>query len=232
MHLQIADKFTGRLAKWLVLGCWLAVFVVGGMFAGKLADVQNNEAQSWLPESAESTRAFEKLTPFQDPNAIPTVVVYERESGLTGVDLAAAQADVAEFAAIEGVVGEVRGPLGSDDGQALQTLVTFDLGEDGWNQMPDKVDELRDIARIDGVNVHVTGFGGQAADAAEAFGGLETTLLFAALGVVIVILLFVYRSPTLWLMPIISAVVALTVSLALVYLLAKYAGLTPEFRSS
>jgi RND superfamily putative drug exporter len=231
MHLQIADKFTGRLAKWLVLGCWLAVFVVGGMFAGKLADVQNNEAQSWLPESAESTRAFEKLTPFQDPNAIPTVVVYERESGLTGVDLAAAQADVAEFAAIEGVVGEVRGPLGSDDGQALQTLVTFDLGEDGWNQMPDKVDELRDIARIDGVNVHVTGFGGQAADAAEAFGGLETTLLFAALGVVIVILLFVYRSPTLWLLPIISAVVALTVSLALVYLLAKYAGLTVNGQS-
>jgi RND superfamily putative drug exporter len=231
MHLQIADKFTGRLAKWLVLGFWLAVFVAGGTFSGKLADVQNNEAQSWLPESAESTRALEKLTPFQDPNAIPTVVVYERESGLSGADLSAAQNDVAEFAAIEGVVGEVRGPLGSEDGKALQTLVTLNLGEDGWNEMPDKVDELRDIARIDGVNVHITGFGGQAADAAEAFGGLETTLLFAALGVVIVILLFVYRSPTLWLLPIISAVVALTVSLALVYLLARYAGLTVNGQS-
>jgi putative drug exporter of the RND superfamily len=231
MHMQIAGKFTGPVTKWIVLGFWIAVFMVGGMFAGKLADVQNNEAQSWLPESAESTRAFEKLTPFQDPNAIPTVVVHERASGLTKADLAAAQADVAEFTRIEGVEGEVVGPLASDDGQALQTMVSFNLGEDGWNRMPDMVKKLRGIAAIDGVNVHITGVGGQAADGAEAFGGLETSLLFSALSVVIVILLLVYRSPTLWLLPIISAVVALTVSLGFVYLLAKYAGLTVNGQS-
>ncbi len=231
MHMQIAGKLTGPVTKWIVLGFWIAVFMAGGTFAGKLADVQNNEAQSWLPESAESTRAFEKLTPFQDPNAISTVVVYERESGLTKAELAAAQADVAEFTKIEGVEGEVLGPLASDDGQALQTMVTFNLGEGGWTRMPDLVEQLRDIAASDGVNVHITGAGGQAADAAEAFGGLETTLLLAALSVVIVILLLVYRSPTLWLLPIISAVVALTVSLGFVYLLAKYAGLTVNGQS-
>ena len=58
-------------------GCWSRPGAAS--FAAKLADVQNNEASSWLPESAESTRAFEKLEPFQDPNAIPTVVVYERD---------------------------------------------------------------------------------------------------------------------------------------------------------
>ena len=159
------------------------------------------------------------------------MVVYERESGLTKAELAAAQADVAEFTKIEGVEGEVLGPLASDDGQALQTMVTFNLGEGGWTRMPDLVEQLRDIAASDGVNVHITGAGGQAADAAEAFGGLETTLLLAALSVVIVILLLVYRSPTLWLLPIISAAVALTVSLGFVYLLAKYAGLTVNGQS-
>jgi putative drug exporter of the RND superfamily len=231
MHIQIAGKFTGRVTKWIVLGFWLVVFMVGSTFAGKLTEVQNNEAQSWLPESAESTRAFEQLTPFQDPNAIPTIVVYERDSGLSEADLAAAQADAVEFGNLADVEGEVLGPLPSDDGQALQTMVTFNMGEDGWNLMPDKVEQLRAIAAIDGVNVHVTGAGGQAADAVEAFGGLETTLLFAALGIVIVILLLVYRSPTLWLMPIISAVVALTVSLGFVYLLARYAGLTVNGQS-
>ncbi len=83
MHRQIAGSLTGKVTKWLVLVAWLVVVGVSSTFAAKLADVQNNEASSWLPASAESTRALEKLGPFQDPNAIPTIVVYEREGGLT-----------------------------------------------------------------------------------------------------------------------------------------------------
>ena len=79
---------------------------------------------------------------------------------------------------------------------------------DGWNAIPDAADEIRDIAAIDGVEVHLAGYGGQAADSAEAFEGIDTNLIFATLGVVIVILLFTYRSPILWLLPIICAVVA------------------------
>ena len=48
---------------------------------------------------------------------------------------------------------------------------------------------------------------------------------------VIVILLLTYRSPLLWLLPIISAVTALTVSQAVIYFLAKYAGLTVNGQS-
>ena len=49
--------------------------------------------------------------------------------------------------------------------------------------------------------------------------------------VVIVILLFTYRSPVLWLLPIISAGVAYTISGGVVYLLAKYADLTVNGQS-
>ena len=217
------------------------------MFAAKLADVQNNEASSWLPESAESTRAFEKLEPFQDPNAIPTVVVYQRAGGLTEADLAAIEAQAVDFAAMDGLAEAKEGrapsvvspataeqlgfPAVSENGEVAQTSVTFDLGSEGWNKMPDIADELRDIARIDGVDVYVAGAGGQAADSAEAFGGIDTTLLGATLGIVILILLFTYRSPILWILPIFSAVVALFVSQALIYFLAKYADLTVNGQS-
>jgi RND superfamily putative drug exporter len=63
------------------------------------------------------------------------------------------------------------------------------------------------------------------------FAGVDGTLLFAALGVVIIILLFTYRSPVLWMLPIFSAVVALFTSEALIYFLAKYAGLTVNGQS-
>ncbi|WP_114422321.1 MMPL family transporter [Nocardioides houyundeii] len=231
MHRQIAGMLTGRATKWLVLGLWLVVTVVASTFAAKLVDVQNNEASSWLPESAESTRALEKLTSFQDPNSIPTVVVYEKSSGLTEQDLAAATEDAKRFAEVEGVEGEVVGPLPSQDGEALQTIVTFNFGSDGWNSLPDAADELKEIAGISGGDVYIAGAGGQAADSAEAFGGIDTTLLFSTLSVVIVILLLTYRSPVLWILPILCAGVALFSSQALIYFLAKYADLTVNGQS-
>ena len=247
MNHHLAGALTGRVTKWIVLVVWLLVAVGSAGFASKLADVQNNEASSWLPESAESTRAFERLEPFQDPNAIPTVVVYHRDGGLTQADLAAIEEHAAEFASMDGlaeakegrapsvvspaVAEELGFPAVSEDGTVAQTSVTFDLGSEGWNAMPDVADELRDIADLDGVDVYVAGAGGQAADSAEAFGGIDTTLLAGTLSVVILILLFTYRSPILWVLPIFSAIVGLFVSQALIYFLAKYADLTVNGQS-
>jgi RND superfamily putative drug exporter len=237
MHRQIAGKLTGPVTKWIVLVAWIVIFGVSGMFASKLTDVQNNEASSWLPESAESTQALEKLAPFMDQNDIPTVIVYERDGGLSADDLSAIQAQVPEIQAMDGVVGEVLGPDPSvpgsisEDGEIAQTVVTYNFGKNGWNELPDVADQLREITEIDGVTMYIAGAGGQAADSAEAFAGIDGTLLFAALAVVIVILLFTYRSPILWILPILSAMVALFTSEAVIYWLAKDFGLTVNGQS-
>lgn len=231
MHRQIAGALTGRVTKWVVLAVWVVVLVVSTGFAGKLIDVQNNEASSWLPASAESTRALDKLAPFQDENDIPTVVVYVRDAGLTPDDLAAIKSQAAQLKDLDGVVGEAVGPIPSKDGQVAQTIVTFNFGKNGWNALPDAADEIRDIAKIDGVTVHLAGAGGQAADSAEAFAGIDGTLLFASLGVVILILLLTYRSPILWVLPILSAVFALFTAEGVIYFLAKYADLTVNGQS-
>ena len=231
MHRQIAGRLTGRVTKWIVLAFWVVVLMVASGFANKLTDVQNNETASWLPASAESTRALEKLAPFQDPDDIPTVVVYTRAGGLTPQDLSAIRDQTGELQSMDGVVGKAVGPIPSKDGVVAQTIVTYNFGKDGWNKLPDTVDKIKDIAAIDGVTVHVTGAGGQAADSADAFAGIDGTLLFASLGVVILILLFTYRSPILWLLPILSAVFALFTSEAVIYFLAKYADLTVNGQS-
>ena len=57
------------------------------------------------------------------------------------------------------------------------------------------------------MTVHIAGQGGQAADSAEAFGGIDGILLVSTLLVVILILLVTYRSPVLWILPIFSAVI-------------------------
>jgi RND superfamily putative drug exporter len=232
MHRRIAGTLTGPVTKWVVAA---AVFLLAGAlvpFGMKLTDVQNNETSSWLPASAESTRALDKMGAFQDPDAISTVVAYERTSGLTQDDIATATAQVAELQEIKGVTGQVVGPIPSPDGQAMQTIVTVNLGKDGFKKMPDIVDEIKKIVpEKDGLTVYVTGQGGQAADQAEVFGSIDTTLIFATLLVVVVILLFTYRSPILWVLPIVSAVAALFIAQGVVYFLAKNFDLTVNGQS-
>ena len=80
--------------------------------------------------------------------------------------------------------------------------------------------------------MHIAGPLGTAADSAKSFKGINGTLLFATLAVVIVLLLITYRSPVLWLLPVISAAVALTSAQALIYLLAAHAGLTVNAQSA
>ncbi len=232
MHRRIAGRLTGPVTKWVVLVVWLLVAGGSQTFATKLTEVQDNDVASRLPASAESTRVLEKLAPFQDPDAIPTIVVHEAESGeLVDAQYQAIVDQKGELAELEGVQGEVFGPFPSEDGQATQTLVTFNFGPDGWKDMPTAAEQVRDVAALDGTSMHLTGAGGAAADAAEAFSGLDSTLLFATLGVVVLLLLITYRSPVLWILPVLGAVVALFTSEALIYLLARYAGLTVSGQS-
>jgi len=248
MHRRIAGTLTGRVTKWVVFAAWIVIIAVAGTFAQKLTDVQNNEASSWLPDSAESTKALQKLAPFSNENDIPTLIVYHRSGGLTSADYQAIAQQAPKLAGLDGIVPGAKGTptvafptseaegqklgLVSGDGEVAYSALTFNLGSDGWNKLPPIADDMRSIAKLPGGgDTHLAGPGGQAADAADAFAGIDGTLLYAALGVVIVILLFTYRSPILWALPILSAVFALFTSEAIIYFLAKYADLTVNGQS-
>ena len=222
----------GRRTKWFVLVFWLVVVAALGGLAGKLTGVEKNDAQSWLPGKAESTKVLSAQKAFQSPNTFQAVVVYERPSGLTAADKAKVTADLPRFAALGKVDGKIIGPVFSHDGEAAQTIVPLDLGHDGWNRAGKVVPKMLTIARSDpGLSAHVTGPAGYASDSARAFKGIDGTLLFAALGVVIIALLVTYRSPILWLLPVVSAGIALTVGQGVIYLLAKN-GLTVNAQSA
>ncbi|HEY2550005.1 MAG TPA: MMPL family transporter [Streptosporangiaceae bacterium] len=225
----------GRRAKWVILALWIVVLAVLGPLAGKLTNAEKNDAQAWLPAKAESTRVLALQSKFESPNVFPAVVVYNKPAGLTAADKAKAAADAQKFRAIPGVVqGQVSPPIVSKDGQAIQTVVPVNLGKNGWNEASGKADAMRSIAMANahGMTVHITGPLGTAADSSNAFKGIDGTLLFATLAVVIVLLLITYRSPILWLLPVISAGVALAASQALIYLLARHAGLTVNAQSA
>jgi RND superfamily putative drug exporter len=218
----------GRRTKWAVLVFWVVVLAVAGPLSGKLTGVQDNDTVNWLPGSAESTQVYHLQESFRNPDEVPAIVVYERDGGVTDADRATAAEDARTFATLDLVEGEVVGPLSSQDGEALELVVPVIVGSDGWEKLPALVDDMRAEAapRDAGLDLYITGPAAFSADFADAFAGIDGTLLYAALGVVIVILLLTYRSPILWLLPVIAAGAALTAAQAVIYLLAEHAGLT------
>src|SRR4029077_17234100 len=174
----------------------------------------------------ESTQVLALRSKVVSPNVFPAVVVYDRPAGLTAADKAKAAADARRFAGGAGVVqGQVTGPFVAHDGKAIETIVPVNLGHEGWNKAGPAADSLRNIAvsGSPGLTVHIAGPLGYAADSGKAFKGIDGVLLYSALAVVIVLLLITYRSPSLWLLPVISAGVALVSAQALIYLLAAHA---------
>jgi putative drug exporter of the RND superfamily len=234
---RLASFPAGRRTKWVVLVFWVAVLVVAGPLAGKLNSAQQNDASSWLPNNAESTQVVELAKRFAPSDVFPALVVYERADGaITPADQAKATADAKRFATIKDVSGKVLGPIPAKDGRALQVVVPVRVEEEGngWEELAPQIEQMRSIAQADagGLGVYVTGPAGYFADFSEVFSGFDATLLYITAAIVIVILLVTYRSPVLWLLPLTTVFVALTAAQAVIYLLARDAGLTVNAQSA
>ncbi len=101
----------GKRAKWVVFAIWfIGVFIAAGPanLPGKFEDAESNEATSYLPGSAESTKALKATESLQNGEIAPAVIVYRREAGLTAADLSTIFEDVEKMTAkrFPGVVSD------------------------------------------------------------------------------------------------------------------------------
>ncbi|MFC0532560.1 MMPL family transporter [Phytohabitans kaempferiae] len=221
---------SGRRTKFLALALWLVVASAVGPVAIKLADVVSDDAVTWLPRTAEATQAFERAeAAFPGSDRLVAVAVYARDTGLTDADRSKAEVDRAAFTRYaEG--GAVPPAIVSEDGKAL--LISFPLAgdEDRQTESTGAVRDQLANAPPAGLRTGLTGSAGATDDAFDAFSGMDITLVLVTAGVVSLLLLLTYRSPVLWLVPLICVGIASQVASAAVYLLAKHGGLTVDFQ--
>jgi len=231
---RIAGFPCGRWTKWLVVVFWAAVFFVAGPLSGKLNSAQKNDASAWLPKNAESTQVVDLAKRFVPSDTFPAVLVYERNSPMTPADQVKVTGDIRRLAGVKSINGKVIGPIPARDGHALQVIVPIKVGDTGWTTLPSVVGDIRSIARANagGLGVYVTGPAGYGAAFSDVFTGFDSTLLYITAAIVIVILLLTYRSPVLWILPLACVFVALTAAQAVIYLLARHAGLTVNGQSA
>ncbi|MCX5401900.1 MMPL family transporter [Streptomyces sp. NBC_00102] len=215
-----------RTLRWLVPAVlvlvWLGIGGVFGPYAGKLGEVSTNDQAAFLPRSAESTEVSEEQKAFQKSGTVPAIVVWTGEDGaLPGGAADAATRALASLRGTPGVEGTPTPALPSKDGRALEGVVQLDSGL--GDALPGTLDRVRDAARsVSGTTVGIAGPAAAQADLKDAFGGIDGLLLGVALVAVLVILLLVYRSLLLPFLIILSAVFALGLACAIVYVLADH----------
>ena len=177
------------------------------------------------------------MAKFNETQSFPALVVVTRPDGaaLTKDDLAKASAFAQGIPSLPVGTGTIQDyldptpvvPIPSQDGKAVLIAVPLKadvIGEriDGEPILGLVVDSIRTAAAdVTGVQINVTGPGGILADLFSVFGAIDTTLLGVTALIVAIILIFVYRSPFLWLIPLVAAGMALSVASAIVYVLAK-----------
>ncbi|MFM7623808.1 MAG: MMPL family transporter [Actinomycetota bacterium] len=222
---------------------WLAIGGFSGQAFSKISNVQENDNSAFLPESAESTAASKLIVKFSDQSLdlLPTLLIVVGDVG--PVTNPEKFAEVNAFAQGLGskVLPESNKPLSSyfapgapiqaipsQDGKAAlinlqinSVVATENIGDEP--ALPLIIEFIREEMKkdISGADSHVTGPGGIFADLFEAFGSIDTTLLRTTLIVVSIILILVYRSPILWIIPLFTAATALGLGTMIVYYLAK-----------
>jgi RND superfamily putative drug exporter len=217
---------------WLVLGLWIAVLAIASPFAAKLGDVQRDRAVDYLPASADSTQVAEIQERLPGGEATEMVLVYHRDAGLTAADRRTAAEQVAEIAGAHELTGRPQGIPSKDGTTLMYPVASTEPGTD--EEARDAlVNDVRDIAQGgDGLGVEVGGSGALATDASEVYNSLDGPLLYTTAAVVALLLILIYRSPFLWLVPLAVAAMADYLSMGVAYGLNQTFGTAVSGQSS
>ncbi|MEU8285974.1 efflux RND transporter permease subunit [Micromonospora sp. NPDC048905] len=203
----------GRLAAWLTVA---AAIVVGAVvFGTPQPDNPAPVSATGLSAQWQSTQVERLQEQLPSSEVQPAIVVVSRGDGgaLSEADRATVTAragDLGRFA----VDGRVSPPQLSPDGAVALVAVPIDTAG-GQDEVTDTVEKLR-AALADlpgGLTAEVTGAPAFTADLSSVFDGADVTLLAVTAAVVALLLLITYRSPFLWVVPLV--VVAATEQLTL-----------------
>jgi len=217
----------------LILLVWLGSAAPLSALGSGLTDLQENDIAAFLPDGAESTRVQELQADFQPIESIPAVLLWEDGDGIDDATLATIRERIDEATRVaqdaDALAAPATPPIPSEDGDAVQAFLF--LEPDLSNDLLPLVEDLRAAIGIEDTDSFVTGPAGIFADFSAVFEGIDGLLILAAFGVVLLILLVVYRSPLLPLLVIATAGLALTAANAVAFLLADGGAITVNGQS-
>lgn len=221
----------GSKTRWLTLFIWILLIGVFSLIWPQVNDEETTD-QQLLPDDMMSVQAMEIVEQeFADDSGTPLLLVWYRDGGLEMEDMKMIQGLYKELDAeplakqkmippfsevpVEALLGSA-----SEDGEALTTPVFFEKGTttDEYNTIledlrlliEDSASERITQKELDesGLHVRFSGPVGIQTDTVSLFSNADFTLLLGTVVIVFALLIILYRSPILALVPLVAVGIA------------------------
>jgi putative drug exporter of the RND superfamily len=212
---SITDWVSTKKGMWITLAAWLVVTVALALFAPNAKDYEVSRIVS-LPEDAQSVIAQSKVDEyFKDTNGTPGILVFQAKEGslepATLVDIYK-QIEDAKILGFEQVIPltslppqAIQGFLSEDQTTALIPMI-FDSSLE-TTEIKDSKNQILEVVEANpDVQLYVTGPAGIATDSLDLFSRADLVLIFSTVGLILILLIVIYRSPLLAFIPLLAAV--------------------------
>ncbi|MEK3988925.1 MMPL family transporter [Robertmurraya sp. FSL R5-0851] len=210
---RITDRISTRKGTWVTLGVWVIVTVLLAILAPSAKDYESSNISS-LPSDAKSVIAQNKLDQyFKDNDGTPAILVFQ-SSDAKAVNVSELKSFIKEVEKVEGVKEIV--PITTLPPQAIESFfsddkstvilpVTFEADFEA-KEMRTSQEKMMEIAKEStNLTLTITGPAGIAVDALDLFSRADVVLLLSTVGLILVLLIVIYRSPLLALIPLLAA---------------------------
>ena len=222
----------GKKSRWVVLGLWIAFAVVLAFVFPQVNSVENYSGED-LPEYEMSMKAGALIDEeFSSDAGLPLLIVWYKDAGLELSDIQNIQSlygELAEnplqkqqsippFAELppQALLGSV-----SENGKSIVTPIFFEETID-TDVLKENYEELKVITEDitgenpydteslseDGLHARFSGPAGISVDATDLFASADFKLMTATVIIILVILLVIYRSPILAVIPLVVVSIA------------------------
>lgn len=221
---KLTDKVSTRKGAWTTLIIWLVLMI--GLSAGpQLSEFKVSNFQS-LPDDAQSILASEKVKElFPSDTGTPGILVFYNENGELNYDEVKTILTSLDVANVEGVETyldpftlpeQALSAFVSEDKSTLMAMYTLeqDLGSAAYADINDELNNKGQAAveQLSSTSFYITGPAGIAGDTLKLFEKADFNLLIATILIILVLLIVIYRSPLLALIPLLATVIVYQVT--------------------
>jgi len=228
---SITNRVTTKKGMWITLSIWLLITVALSAFLPSVKEYEVTSIDS-LPEDAKSVIAKNKVDQyFPNEDGIPGILVFQSNDGEITYEELASIVDailaeniqtIDEIVPISSIPEHVAlSAFFSEDLEAAIVPVNFEASLENRVLKESKEEVLAVIEKNSDFEVYMTGPAGIGTDTLELFSRADLVLIFSTVGLILILLVILYRSPLLALIPLLAAGIVYQVVMQILGLFGK-----------
>ncbi len=190
---------------WTALIALIVSFAIaGGAFVASQVEAEETAPATGAPSKSEAAEVSRLKEEFPVEAGTALFLVFTSDNDLTESQISAINDNLADIYAEHTDLPFALPAEVSEDGTTAGAIVPLEA-TNVVEERSERYNDIKDAAAagLSGVDLYLSGPEGFAEDISNVFAGADITLLATTAGVVVILLLVTYRSPILWVVPLV-----------------------------